>query len=159
MRVVEVVLAGKWDEAQAVDQFRADYEGRYRRRMVVSLHSGKEVLLDLPQARHLRAGDGLRCDDGRLILVEAEPEDVVEITAADSLSLMRLAWHLGNRHCPTMVEVDRLLIRRDPVLEDMLRGLGGHLHLLQAGFDPEGGAYESQNGESASHGGHHHHTA
>jgi urease accessory protein len=43
---------------------------------------------------------------------------------------------------------DRLRIRRDHVLEDMLRGLGATLTRLDAPFDPEGGAYR---------GGHHDH--
>jgi urease accessory protein len=36
---------------------------------------------------------------------------------------------------------DTLRIRRDPVLEDMLRGLGARLTSLEAPFDPEHGAY------------------
>ena len=36
---------------------------------------------------------------------------------------------------------DKLRIRRDHVLEDMLRGLGAHLSPIEAPFDPEGGAY------------------
>src|SRR6266508_388312 len=36
---------------------------------------------------------------------------------------------------------DRLRIRRDHVLEDMLRGLGARLTPLEAPFDPEPGAY------------------
>ena len=50
---------------------------------------------------------------------------------------MRLAWHLGNRHTDVQIVGDRLRIRRDHVLEEMLRGLGAHLTPLEAPFDPE----------------------
>ncbi len=52
-----------------------------------------------------------------------------------------LAWHIGNRHAEVQVVGDTLRIRRDPVLEDMLRGLGARLTSLEAPFDPEHGAY------------------
>ena len=51
--------------------------------------------------------------------------------------LVRLAWHLGNRHLPVQVEADRLLIREDHVIEAMLRGLG-------ATVDPRRGALRSR---------------
>ena len=53
---------------------------------------------------------------------------------------MRLAWHLGNRHTDVQIVGDKIRIRRDHVLEDMLRGLGAHLTPLEAPFDPEAGA-------------------
>ena len=53
---------------------------------------------------------------------------------------MRLAWHLGNRHTDVQIVGDRLRIRRDHVLEEMLRGLGAHVAPLEAPFDPETGA-------------------
>ncbi|MEL6207055.1 MAG: urease accessory protein UreE, partial [Pseudomonadota bacterium] len=47
----------------------------------------------------------------------------------------------GNRHTPCRIEADRLLIRDDHVLADMLRKLGAGVRPLHAPFQPEGGAY------------------
>ena len=55
--------------------------------------------------------------------------------------ITRLAWHLGNRHTPCQIEADRLVIRADHVLADMLRGLGATVTPAEAPFTPEGGAY------------------
>jgi len=52
-----------------------------------------------------------------------------------------IAWHLGNRHLPTQITGRGLRIRRDHVIEDMLRGLGARVIEIEAPFDPEGGAY------------------
>jgi hypothetical protein len=78
--------------------------------------------------------------------------------AADASALARLAWHLGNRHTEVQVVGTKLRIRRDHVLEEMLRGLGAALTPLQAPFDPEGGAHDAPaHGHSHGHAHHHEH--
>jgi len=89
----------------------------------------------------LRDGDGLVLDDGAIVRVTGKPEPLVEITATSARDLARLAWHIGNSHTDMQVMGDTLRIRRDHVLEDMLRGLGARMHALEAPFDPEHGAY------------------
>ena len=90
----------------------------------------------------LRDGDLLALDDGRLVLVRAAPEAVLDITAADALALARIAWHLGNRHTPTQILPGCLRIRADHVLEHLLTDhLGAAVTATTAPFDPEGGAY------------------
>jgi urease accessory protein len=123
------------------DAVALDFDARHRRRLLMTTEGGLEFLLDLPEATALRDGDGLLLEDGRVVLVRAALEPLAEITAADSATLVRLAWHLGNRHLPAALLSDRLLIRRDHVIEDMVAGLGGFVKLVSAPFDPEGGAY------------------
>jgi urease accessory protein len=103
----------------------------------------------LPHAAALRDGDGLVLEDGAMVRVTGKPEPLIEITAASAHDLARLAWHIGNRHTDMQVMGDRLRIRRDHVLEDMLRGLGARMSALEAPFDPEHAAY--------GHGEHHDH--
>jgi len=114
---------------------------RHRRRIVLRTVSGLEFLLYLKQATTLRHGDSLVLDDGQVVTVEAAPEKLVEIVADDADALMRIAWHLGNRHLPTQLMGDRLRIRYDHVIVDMVKGLGGTVREVMAAFDPEGGAY------------------
>ena len=85
------------------------------------------MLLDLPQAVRLRDGDGLALDDGGVVRVCAEPEKLLEIHAHDDGELVRIAWHLGNRHLPVQLLGDRIRIRADHVIEEMVEGLGGHV--------------------------------
>ena len=131
-----------------------DETARHRRRMAFVSDNGIEFLLDLPEARLLRHGDGLVLDDGRVIQVIAAPEPLLEVRGRDTGHLVQLAWQLGNRHLPAQVFADRILIRRDHVIADMLKGLGAEVAEIDAPFDPEGGAY----GGHGDHGhGHHHH--
>jgi urease accessory protein len=100
-----------------------------------------DFLLDLQEAVALRGGDALVLEDGRLIEVIGAPEPLVEIRGTDPQHLVRIAWHLGNRHLPTQIVGKGLRIRRDHVIEDMVRGLGARVIPIEAPFDPEGGAY------------------
>ena len=117
--------AGTWPEAEAADRLVLAFDERHRRRIMLPLASGAEVLLDLPRAVAMAGGDGLLCDDGSWIGVEAAAEPLYAVTAPTPHLLLQLAWHLGNRHTPAEVQEGRLLIRPDTVLADMLRGLGG----------------------------------
>ena len=94
---------------------------------------------------------GVTIDDGTVIEVQAAPEELYEVTGRDGQHLLSLAWQIGNRHLAAQIEGDRLLIRRDPVIRDMLEGLGAQVQDLSAPFDPEGGAYGD------AHSNHHHH--
>jgi urease accessory protein len=91
------------------------------------------------------------------VRVAGKPEALLEITAASAHDLARLAWHIGNRHTDMQVLGDRLRIRRDHVLEDMLRGLGARMRALEAPFDPEHGAYEHADHHDHDHGQDHDH--
>lgn len=114
------------------------YEGRFLRRKVLTMTSGERFLVDLEHTTSLRSGDAFVLDDGRLVGVLPAKEDVLEITGAD---LVRLAWHIGNRHTPCQIEAERLLIQPDHVLKDMLTKLGANLRERNEVFEPEGGAY------------------
>jgi urease accessory protein len=142
----------------ATEILRLDHDLRTRRRMVFTTGQGSSILLDMPRTVRLRDGDGLMLDDGSIVRVEAASEALIEIHAHDLPALVRIAWHLGNRHLPTQLLGDRLRIRHDHVIADMVAGLGGHCEAIMAPFDPEGGAYAEGAGASHNHGhGHDHH--
>jgi urease accessory protein len=142
IRAVEILPHGKWVESAATDRIVLSYDERHRRRLRYVACGGTAFLLDLPRAAVLRAGDGLRLEDGRIVGVEASPEELVEVTAADAGALVRLAWHIGNRHLPAQLEPQRILIRDDPVIVNMLIGLGASVRPILEAFTPEAGAYE-----------------
>ena len=77
----------------------------------------------------------------------ARPEPLIEIAAEGPAALARIAWHLGNRHTEIEVAGDRLRMRRDHVLEEMLVGLGARLTVIEAPFEPERGAYDHRHGD------------
>jgi urease accessory protein len=156
-RVHDIKAAGHWDEATAVDAVALDAHDRHRRRVVLSGERGTKFLLDLPQATALRDGDGLVLEDGAIVRVIGRPEPLIEIAAVNGHDLARLAWHIGNRHVDVQIIGERLRIRRDHVIEEMLRGLGARLTPVEAPFDPERGAYDQHHGRDHHHGHDHDH--
>jgi urease accessory protein len=140
IRATQVRGQHRWSEAPA-DTVVLDFDDRHRRRMAMTGTRGLEFLLDLENAVALRGGDALVLDDGRLIEVVAAPERLAEIRGNDPQHLVRVAWHLGNRHLPTQIMPKGLRIRRDHVIEAMVKGLGARVIEIEAPFDPEGGAY------------------
>lgn len=148
--ITDILPAGDWTGA-AADSVTLDYGGRHRRRIVLTGASGSEYLLDLAEATHLRHGDGLQLPGGGVIQVVAKAEPLLEVTAHSPADLLRLAWHIGNRHLAAQVFPDRILIRRDHVIAHMLEHQGAHVREIEAPFDPESGAYHDHGGHSHAH--------
>ena len=114
---------------------------RYIRRKVIALGHGESVLVDFEKAIKLEDGDCLVLEDGRLVQIAATPENLLEVRAADSNHLSRLAWHIGNRHLEAQIEDTRILIRPDHVIAKMLEGQGATVSNVTEKFSPEHGAY------------------
>jgi len=140
-RAIAVHRQGAWPEAAALGTVTLAYVDRHRRRIRLLTDEGNPFLLDLGQVEHLLDGDGLEFDDGGYIRVRAAPEPVIEIFADRPTDLLRIAWHLGNRHLPLQATEDRLRIRDDHVIGGMVEGLGGRIRRVETAFDPEIGAY------------------
>ena len=142
--------AGHWPNEKAAGALTLDFDARHRRRIRLTADEGEDILLDLPKAVAMADGDGLQLEDGRWLMIQAAAEPIVEIRHRDPNQLVRLAWHLGNRHLPTEIRNQVLRIRPDHVIEHMLYSFGAELTKVQAPFQPEGGAY-------GDHGHHHNH--
>jgi urease accessory protein len=140
-RAIAVHTKGHWPAEAAVDAVTLPYLDRHRRRIRLVADSGAPFLLDLARAQHLTDGDGLELDNGRYIRVRAAPEPVIEVAADSPTDLVRIAWHLGNRHLPVQIVEDRLRLRADHVVAAMVEGLGGRVQWVEQPFDPEIGAY------------------
>jgi urease accessory protein len=161
LRATSVKPANTWRDAPA-DTVVLEFDDRHRRRMAMTGTRGLAFLLDLPETVALRGGDALMLEDGRLVEVVAAPEPLIELRGVDPRQMVRLAWHLGNRHLPVQIAGKHLRIRRDHVIEQMVKGLGASVVEIEAPFDPEGGAYVSgghdhAHGHDHGHGHDHHH--
>jgi urease accessory protein len=156
LRVTSIKPAAEWDASRAADCVVLDAGDRNRRRIVLTGDKGTQFLLDFPKPVSLRDGDGLVLDDGSIVLVQGEAEHLIEISAGSTLDTVRLAWHLGNRHTDVQIAGGKIRIRRDHVLEEMLIGLGAHLHAVDAAFDPEPATPSHEHGHAHRHHGHDH---
>ena len=141
-----MLRAGEWEATyQEVDCLSLPFTDRHRRRFRFKADNGLDVLLNLDHAARLRDGDGLVLseDPARAVRVRAQIEELMEIRADTPAVTVRAAWHIGNRHVPVQIMADGVLrVVYDPVIEDMLIGLGTRPARRAAPFEPEGGAYD-----------------
>ena len=142
LRVVAILPPGH-GQAIPFDVVVLEHDERRLRRKLLRLQKGEEVLVDFPQTLTLEHGSALKLDDGRLAEVVAAEELLFEVRAKDAAHLVRLAWHIGNRHTSAQLEADRILIKRDHVLKTMLEGLGATVANISEPFYAEHGAYHS----------------
>ena len=120
-----------------------EHDERRLRRKLLQLQHGDEVMVDFPQTITLDHMSALLLEDGRLVEIIAAEELLYEIRGRDADHLVRLAWHIGNRHTSAQLEASRILIKRDHVLKTMLEGLGATVTNASEPFFAEHGAYHS----------------
>ena len=137
MRAIKLIAAEQRDSAPVADRVVLDAEERQRRRIVLTGEKGTKVLLDFPSPVMLRDGDALMLEDGSVVAVAGRAEPLIEVSANSPLDFVRLAWHIGNRHTDIQFIEKAFRIRRDHVLEEMAKGLGGIITPVEAPFDPE----------------------
>ncbi len=117
------------------------YDARCKSRLATALDNGEDVALLMPRGTVLADGDMLVADDGGLVRIAAASEQLMRVRAANPGQLMRAAYHLGNRHTPVELGHDFLQLEIDPVLKQMLQGIGMQVEIVDAPFQPEPGAY------------------
>ena len=156
LRATAVVRKPAVKADRVVDTVVLDHEGRHRRRLSLTGAAGLAFLMDLEKATVLNHGDALKLEDGRLVGVIAAPQRLLEVRAENPLRLLRVAWHIGNRHTPAEITADAIYIEDDHVLAEMVRGQGCSIVAVERPFQPEKGAYD-QGGHGHHHGHHHDH--
>jgi urease accessory protein len=134
---------------EGIDRVILTFHQREKSRLKVTTESGEEVGLFLPRGTILSGGDILTNDNGDRLEVVSANEKVSTVTADSPHGLLRIAYHLGNRHVPLQVEPEWLRYAQDSVLDEMVTLLGGHVFAEEAPLHPENGAYG---------GGHSHHS-
>lgn len=135
--LVEKVIQ-KPTNKNVIDTITLNYNNRFIRRKKLISDNKIEFLVNLPETISVNKDDGFLFDDGNLILIKYAKETLIEIRSED---LIKLSWHIGNRHIPCQIETNRLLIHEDKVIENLIIRLGGSIKKISEEFSPEGGAY------------------
>lgn len=142
IRAISVVRRPAVKPERVADSVTLDHDARHRRRVMLRSDGGFEFLLDLDKPAALDDGDALKLDDDRLILVKAARQNLLQVTAENPLRLLRIAWHIGNRHTPAEITAEAIYLEPDHVLAEMVRGQGCRVTPVERPFRPERGAYD-----------------
>jgi urease accessory protein len=131
-----------------VDTLALPFDTRQKSRFRATLASGVDIGVDLPRTGVLRSGAYIATSTGDTLQIIAAPETVMQAVAPDPFTLLKAAYHLGNRHVPLMLTPDALYFEPDHVLAEMVEGLGLTISTIQHPFEPESGAYAQHSHET-----------
>lgn len=151
MRRAHAHLPANHGKSSIIDTVTLAHDERRLRRKLLTGTGGTEVMVDFPATITLEHKGALELDNGDVLEVIAAEEMLYEIRAEDAGHLLRLAWHIGNRHTPAQLEPGRILIKRDHVLKTMLEGLGASVTNVSEPFFAEHGAYHSHSHGDTGH--------
>ena len=126
------------DGAEALSLSCSD---RQRSRLAAMLPSGRAVAIVLPRGDVMNPGDVLLSTCGQRLRIEAQSESLLRIGAPSTFDLMRVTYHLANRHVKAMLTPDAIFIEPDAVLQQMVQLLGASVTAVNQPFLPEAGAY------------------
>ena len=121
--IVEKVITDASNE-KIKDTITLTYHDRFIRRKKLISDNKVEFLVNLPETISLKENSSFVLENGSFILIKYAKEPLLEIV---SENLMKIVWHIGNRHIPCQIELDRLLIQEDKVIEELIIKLGGKI--------------------------------
>ena len=103
----------------------------------------QEIILQLPREGKLNDGDILLTNESNFYVeIIAKTEDLFEISSNSKIELIKIAYHLGNRHVEVEIEDDILLTKTDYVIENMLKNFEVEVKNIMKKFFPERGAHK-----------------
>ena len=114
------------------------YENRFLRRKKLISDEGIEFLVNLSETKSLNNNQAFKFENEDIIVIKSKKENLLQIK---SENLIKLVWHIGNRHIPCQIEKNRILIQNDAVIKEMILKLQGKITNVSEPFNPEGGAY------------------
>ena len=135
--IVEEIITNLEDK-KIKDTITLNYHERFIRRKKLVSDNNFEFLVNLPETISVNKDEGFLLENDQIILIKFAKETLIEIKSDD---LIKIVWHIGNRHIPCQIENDRLLIQEDKVIEKLIIRLGGSIKTILEEFCPEGGAY------------------
>lgn len=130
---------------RVADTVELDHGGRAALPPSLTAAGGLAFEVALPKAGSLEDGDALRLDDGRLVVVKAAAEPLLEVRAENPTRLMRLAWQLGGNHVDAEIGADALYIPASPTNAELVRGQGCVATPVTRAFRPEKAAHDHSN--------------
>ena len=126
------------NKSKLLDEISLSYEERFIRRKKLITNNGNEFLVNLEETVSVDENNFLELENGKLIKVISKEENLIEVTGDN---LKQIIWHIGNRHLPCQIDENRILIKDDAVILDMILKLHGNVKKVFEKFKPEGGAY------------------
>ena len=101
-----------------------------------------ELILQLPREGKINDGDIFRTNQENIFIhVIAKKEKLFQISTSKSIDMLKVSYHLGNRHIAMEINDNYVFIKEDYVMRILLEKLGAEIKLVHKKFFPENGAF------------------
>ena len=102
----------------------------------------KELFLQLPREGIIKDGDIFRTSQENIfVCVKAKIENLFRIYSSSKLNMLKLSYHLGNRHIRMEINDNYLFVKEDHVIKNLLESFDAEIKLVNKKFFPEIGAF------------------
>lgn len=118
---------------------------RLKNRIKIILNNGKKAYILLRKRNFIFHGDILSDDQEKeIIKIIAAKEKISSIYSDNILSLLKVCYHLGNRHVSLQIKKNKISYITDYILDDLIKKMGLKISHELSIFEPERGAYENK---------------
>jgi len=156
LRATSIVRKAAVKAERVADSVTLDHAARSARGLDLAGDGGLRFRLALDRDTMLKDGDALKLEDGRLVLVKAAPQRLLEVRSENPARLLKLAVQIGARHAAAEVTAEALYIEDTPALAELARGQGCAVTAVTRPFEPERGLADHDCGHDHGHHGHAH---
>lgn len=126
--LIEKVIGNIKDEENLVDKttewIELDWEELGKRILRTETTEGTDIALRLTGEEPLQYGDLLYEDGHRRIAVRTKLEEVIVIYPKNMTEMGKAAFELGNRHTPSLIEENEIIVRADHTINPLLDEVG-----------------------------------
>ncbi|MHA6261003.1 urease accessory protein UreE [Sporosarcina sp. CAU 1771] len=126
--IVEKILGninGQEEKAtKRIEWVELDWEQLSKRIFRTQTTEKTDIALRIDQEEPLQYGDVLFEDEEKIIAIRTKMEPVIVIKPKDMAEMGKAAFELGNRHTPSLIEGNEIIVRADHTLEPLLTEVG-----------------------------------
>ncbi|WP_153721186.1 urease accessory protein UreE [Sporosarcina cascadiensis] len=118
-------ISGKEEETRkTIEWIELDWEHLSKRILRAETTGNTDIALRIDQEEPLQYGDILFEDENRIIAIRTKMEPVIVIKPKDMTEMGKAAFELGNRHTPSLIEKNEIIVRADHTLIPLLEEVG-----------------------------------
>ncbi|QTD39990.1 urease accessory protein UreE [Sporosarcina sp. Te-1] len=126
--LIEKIIGNLGDQEEAVGKrmewVELDWEELSKRILRTETTAGTDIALRIDQEAPLQYGDLLFEDEERVIAIRTKMEPVLVIRPRTMTEMGKAAFELGNRHTPSLIVEDEIVVRADHTLVPLLDEVG-----------------------------------
>lgn len=119
---------------KATEWIELEWEELSKRILRTATDQGTDIALRIEDEEPLQYGDLLFEDEQRRIAIRTKLEPVIVITPKDMYEMGKAAFELGNRHTPSLIANNEIIVRADHTINPLLDEIGVHYETTERRF-------------------------